>query len=150
MKRIHCLMISSLLVAFLAAACSSSEPEQGPDEASTKSYPNLTQLSPPDTARQHQPANVYIDSVTLISRNSRTALLISGNLPDGCSKLGEARHTMAGDTLRLTLSAWKPSDRMCTQALVPFSYIYDQFPNKAVQPGGSVVVNEDTYKVSES
>ena len=73
---------------------------------------------------------VYIDSVKKIIHHQQAALLIHGNLPSGCSSLLKIEHVANGDTLQLHMTSWKPKNKMCTQQLVPFSYLY--IPNLTV------------------
>ena len=73
---------------------------------------------------------VYIDSVKKIIHHQQAALLIHGNLPSGCSSLLKVEHVAAGDTLQLHMTSWKPKNKMCTQQLVPFSYLC--IPNMTV------------------
>ena len=73
---------------------------------------------------------VYIDSVKKIIHQQQAALLIRGNLPSGCSSLLKVEHVAKGDTLQLHMTSWKPKNKMCTQQLVPFSYLY--IPNMTV------------------
>jgi inhibitor of cysteine peptidase len=46
--------------------------------------------------------------------------IVSGNLPDGCTELGEAVVTHEGNTFLVELPTTRDPDAMCTMALVPF------------------------------
>lgn len=49
-------------------------------------------------------------------------VLVSGDLPDGCTQLGDNKQTLVGNTFNIKLETrkLKDGDVMCTQALVPF------------------------------
>jgi 5'-nucleotidase (lipoprotein e(P4) family) len=66
--------------------------------------------------------NVYVDEVRAILEKSLPAKLrvdIRGNLPDGCTKLGEPEVTRQRRTFHIALPSTRAKG-MCTQALVPF------------------------------
>jgi inhibitor of cysteine peptidase len=46
--------------------------------------------------------------------------VVSGYLPDGCTRLTSAEVEQEDDTFVVTLSTVRPADAMCTMALVPF------------------------------
>lgn len=66
----------------------------------------------------------YITSIKKIKYNGNLALWVKGNLPDGCSKLYRVVPDIDDSTLSLELVTWRPKNAKCTQALVPFSYIF--------------------------
>ncbi len=135
---------SILLALTLAvAACSSSQPDSGP---TAENYPNLVQLRPPGT-QKFVSSKVYIDSVNMISRGEQKALLISGNFPDGCTRLQNAGHNIDNDSLIISLTAWKPSDKMCTQAMVPFSFIYENVSKDQMQALPALSINKKNFKI---
>lgn len=82
----------------------------------------VTLVSPQNTP--YRTGGVYIDSVRKVVHNHKASLLIYGNLPSGCSNLLGIDHHAKGDTLHLHMTSWKPKDKMCTQQLVPFTYLY--------------------------
>lgn len=51
---------------------------------------------------------------------SDVGAIVSGNLPDGCTELGEAQVTREGNTFRVVLPTTRDPEAMCTMALVPF------------------------------
>lgn len=137
----------------LIAGCSSSKQEKSTDppaarDSTNHSYPNLTGLTPPGDNQQVQSAKVYIDSVKRIEGDGKPVLLISGNFPNGCTRLRNAAHTISEGTPSVTLTAWQPADKMCTQALVPFSFIYRQVPPEPLSDAGSVTVNDTQYELN--
>ncbi len=45
---------------------------------------------------------------------------IRGNLPDGCTTLGEVDQSIEGNVLRVTVNTNRPTDEACTMALAPY------------------------------
>ena len=76
------------------------------------------------SAKNTTEGNVYVDAVGKRTLEGKAVLLISGSLPDGCSKLQSATHRIDGNTIILSLKSAKPAGAMCTQALVPFKFAY--------------------------
>ena len=117
--------------------------------APEKRYPGLIQLIPTDSGNA-QPSKLYIDTVRIVPQKNRKALLIQGTLPDGCTHIGSAEHTLAGHRLSLVISAWRDPELFCTQALVPFSFIYRDFPDSALNMVDNVVINGKTYSLKDN
>ena len=128
------LFSATLILAVMLAACSSSNSDT--DNSPTE-HPNQTLLNPPES-QQYDQSRVYIDSVSIVEQG----LLISGNLPDGCSKLHEVSHSLQNDSLSISLSAWKPADKMCTQAVTPFSFTYKKIGRDQLQNAAVISVNK--------
>lgn len=82
---------------------------------------NSLQVSP----QEAQPAQVQV--------------VVQGNLPDGCTQLGEAEVTRTGEEFAVTLPTSRPADAFCTQALVPFEETITL--DVAGLPAGEYVVN---------
>lgn len=64
-----------------------------------------------------------VDEVYVMKMESlpvRVGAIVSGNLPDGCTELGEATVTHDGDTFTVELPTVRDPEAMCTEALVPF------------------------------
>jgi len=47
-------------------------------------------------------------------------VVVSGDLPDGCTQIARVTHTLAGQELDIIVVTERPADLMCTQVLVPF------------------------------
>lgn len=140
---------SILVLSLIAVACSSSEPEQeNQDQNQQPAFPNLIAVNQPGE-QQAAPSKVYVDSVKWVDYEGKKALLITGNLPNGCTYIKEASHDTTGNTLRISLDAWKPADKMCTQALVPFSFVYDQLGQADAQAYTDVSVNDKALKLKK-
>jgi hypothetical protein len=121
---------------FMIFGCASSNPKL------TDSYPNLTELQQPE-GTPHQEGKVYIDSLKQITIEEENALLMSGKLADGCTHLRAVSHQETKDrTLHLKVTAWRHADKMCTQALVPFSYIYRELSDSQINHYSDILINE--------
>ncbi|SMO60910.1 hypothetical protein [Fodinibius sediminis] len=135
----------SALSLILLGGCASSEHKQQTDDGKP-AYPDLVELKDPETT-PHQNGKVYVDSVRQVTVKSREALLISGSLADGCTHLASIDHRIAGQTLIIELSAWRNADRMCTQALVPFSFIYDKLKPEELKEYSTATINGQKYSL---
>ncbi|MEX0772744.1 MAG: hypothetical protein WEB89_06265 [Balneolales bacterium] len=122
------LFVSITYVAFfvIMAACASSKESKGNSDngklpESLLPEDTITATSPPD--ENYNTGSVFVDSVSKMEHNGELLLKITGRLPDGCSKLYDVNYTINENELHLSLKSWRPSDVMCTQALVDFTYI---------------------------
>lgn len=137
--RILMLLLTATIVSF---GCASSEKNSNKE----KEYPNLVSLNPPEDQKQEE-SNIYIDTVESITQNKQKALLISGSFPDGCTHLKAAKYSIAEDTLKISLEAWREAEMMCAQVLTSFSFIYDEIPEQSLKSASSVMVNGRMYRV---
>lgn len=131
-----------LFIAFILTACASSPPVQH------ARFLNRLELSPPGNNQAAIPAALYIRSVQVVNWHRAKALLISGKLPNGCARLKKAVITGNNDSLHLKLRAWQPAEATCTQALVPFSFIFDQFPPQKLRQASVIQINNQRYKIT--
>jgi len=132
---------SVLCVVMLAMACSSSRSNKNQPR-----FSNLITLNPPGKQKTVA-SKIYVDSVKFIDYKKEKALLISGNMANGCTYISEASHTSTDETLQLSLKAWKPADKICSQALVPFSFIYDKLSQQELDGYNAVVMNQKSFKI---
>lgn len=130
-----------LLLSIFVTGCVSSEK----NSENMASYQNLVEVVPPEGNQEK--SKVYIDSVEIVSHKNAKAFLIQGSFPDGCTKLKSARHSISEGTLAINLKAWRNPDSMCTQALTPFSFIYDKVAQENISGLSSVQVNGKNYSV---
>ena len=102
----------------------SSPKEQTLKTIDKDSLSNVISIVSPNTSDivLHQ---AYLHSLEKVKINGKHVLLIRGDLPDACSKLYHVNKAIDGETLTLTISTWKPKNVNCTQALKPFTFIYD-------------------------
>lgn len=134
--------LSVFISILLIAACADSDNTQQPK------YENLTELSPPET-QDYTQSKVYVDSVKIVDRENQKALLIYGNFSNGCTKLHKVSHSVENDYLQLSLTGWQPEGKMCSQALVPFSFIYEQVPQEQIESFETVNINGNSYSITE-
>ncbi|HET6527332.1 MAG TPA: hypothetical protein VFG39_01140 [Balneolaceae bacterium] len=120
MKKFY-LMMAAL---FLAAACNT------PQKAAQKT--------------DIQPSKVYVDSVKTVSQDGRAALEIFGHFPDSCTYLEGANHSLKNGAIQLQLIAQR-QNAMCTQMLVPFSFVYNKLTEEEISGHSKVVVNGTAY-----
>lgn len=132
------ILLTGLIV---APACASS---QDTFSMLKEKYPDLIQVTSPEKEKV-QPSKIYIDSVRVISVDNRKALLIRGNLPDGCTHIGSIDHTITETLLSLSIDAWRDPGQICTQALVSFSFIYQKLPEETLDKYRSAELNGTTY-----
>jgi hypothetical protein len=93
--------------------------------ASEKSDQELTETA----TGYHEPAPVqptestetFVDSVVVEERDGEYYALISGNLPDTCSTVGDVEQSLDGDAFALTVTGSRPAGVACAQALTPFT-----------------------------
>lgn len=139
MKTVVLLLISGIM----AAGCTSSEK----NDKNRQSFEHLVDLVPPEKQQARENSKIYIDSVRVVSFDDAKALLVSGNFPDGCTHLGQVSHAFENGKLRLKLMAWRDPDMMCTQALTPFSYVYEKVPAEKIETISSVDINGSTFEL---
>lgn len=126
----------------LLAGCASSDSKQ--KSGNHKAYDNLIELRAPQQAAA-EPGKVYIDSVKQITTDTTQGVLISGHLADGCTHLKSISHRIKKDSLWLDIQAWRRTDILCTQALVPFAYIYDQLSAQELNNHSHITIQGKTY-----
>jgi len=111
------------------------------------SIPHLITAQQPDVD-QYRTVNVYIDSVRIYEHDGQKVLLIKGNLPNPCSTLKPVSHEITDPKhLQLKVEAWQPEDKMCTQVLQPFAYLYDKVPADQLSQITNVQVGKNTYSL---
>ncbi|MDX1637467.1 MAG: hypothetical protein R3281_05835 [Balneolaceae bacterium] len=131
-----------LIPLILFAGCASSQENTTiPEE-----YANTVEITPA-TGQQSGPSVIYVDSAAVIQRDDRHSLLVMGYFPDGCTHIGNARHTVTDKTISLDLNAWRNPQQMCTQALVAFSFIYSDLPESRLQQASSVTINGTNFEL---
>lgn len=134
-------LLAFTITAFLfALGCASSSQNNNKAEA----YENLVTIEQPE-GEPNRPSKVYIDSVKKVTENQTDALLISGTFPDACTKISEVTHRIQNDSLHLDIQAWRNPDKMCSQVLTPFSYIYDRLSNDELSTYDRVIINNSAY-----
>ena len=130
---------------FIICSCASSSKDDQQSNSQSE-YPNLVELQTPKKSTVES-GKAYVDSVKKVTNDSQTALLISGNFADGCTHLESVTHSTQNDSLALELSTWRDPDAMCTQALTPFSFIYDDMDGEELSNYSQISIKEKTYSL---
>ena len=85
----------------------------------------------------------YLDSAFLVKKGDLTGIEFHGNLPDGCSQLN-----IKVVERSFSMSSLKPSNELCTSALVPFKTFYPiveiDFIN-SLQKADSISINSQKH-----
>ncbi|MDQ5883169.1 MAG: inhibitor of cysteine peptidase [Patescibacteria group bacterium] len=74
---------------------------------------------------EYEIGKASVESIDILLKESfpvRVDVIVKGNLPDGCTEIGDAKQQLVGSTFNINLETkkLKDTDVMCTQALVPF------------------------------
>jgi hypothetical protein len=97
-----------------------------------------TEQPTPSSDQQFAYGLAPVDSVELqvLDESPLSVLVIArGNLPDGCTSIDETTWAQEGNTFFVTITTVRPTDAMCTQALVPFEETVFVEPPDPVEPG---------------
>ncbi len=97
-----------------------------------------TEQPTPPSDQQFAYGLAPVDSVELqVPDESPLSVLViaRGNLPDGCTSIDEATWAQESNTFFVTITTVRPTDAMCTQALVPFEETVFVEPPDPVEPG---------------
>jgi len=147
MTRFNAQFTVLLLTLFLliATGCSSSQKNA---DISRNDIPNLVNLSPPAEDIEHVESTIYVDSVKRITLENSTVLLIQGDFPDGCTSIGKAGYDYIDGSAELMIYAWRDPNMLCSQALVPFSFIYSGIPGDSLKSIESIYLNDNSYSLN--
>lgn len=79
----------------------------------------------PSDDSQYEIGQAMVNDIDIVLRESfpvQVGVTVKGDLPDGCTNLGDAKQQLVGKTFNVNLETkkLKDGDIMCTQALVPF------------------------------
>ncbi len=100
-------VMALVVVAVWAVACG---PTVEPTATPTQTEGVLRGLAPVDA----------IDVLILESFPVQVHVRVTGNLPDGCTTLGEITQERQGTAFSVEVGTMRPAGAMCTEALVPF------------------------------
>jgi len=107
----------------------------------------LIQLKEPDS-KTYEKQPLYITSVQQKKYNGENILLIKGNLPNGCTHLMQIKHELKNrQTVLFNMTAWKEPGTMCTQQLVPFTYVYKDLPPGKLRSLTHFQYNNETFNI---
>lgn len=94
----------------------------------------------------------FIESVEIIVGNDgQVQAVVSGNLPDGCTKLHEITVEQEAQEFVLSIVTRREQDVVCTMALVPFEETVD-LDVEDLEPGTYTVIAQDqeaTFSIEE-
>lgn len=100
--------------------------EPGNQPAGTSSNPAPAAVEPPSGSGAMQTAEATVDSVEVQILESfpvQVHVVVSGYLPDGCTRLDEVTTEQNGNEFVVTITTKRPADAICTQALVPYEEV---------------------------
>jgi inhibitor of cysteine peptidase len=117
-----------VLISVSCSATSSATLDKPVDEEETQSAPVSSDDPTAEPAEAVEDEMVIgkamVDNITLNLMESlpvQVSVTVEGNLADGCTQLSGTEQEVEGNTIKLIVLTARPADRMCTQALVPFS-----------------------------
>lgn len=121
------LLISLLLLAGLLAACGGQDVEPTalptPIADLTATAAAAATPAPPPPAEPIM-GLAMVDSIQILTLESfpvQVNVQVRGDLPDGCTSINEIISQRDGNAFTVAVTTFRDSDRMCTQALVPFT-----------------------------
>ena len=126
MKNVNRLLAALSIAVFTAVSCAPpllDEPAGGPDQPVSSDQPTLQATEPAVDAGAVEVGLAVVDSIDILIMESmpvQVNVSTRGNLPDGCTKIGQTRTERDDRTFVVTLTTRRPLDAMCTQALVPY------------------------------
>ena len=138
MMRMLFVALAIFALAFAVAGCAPTEtrtpaPEPGaetpsPDEPVSSDQPTPTpaEEQPAPAEGEYEYGEAPIDSFDIVFLESfplQVHVIVTGNLPDGCTKIDEVTSERKGDTFVVRLTTRRPVDQMCTEALVPYEEV---------------------------
>lgn len=100
----------------------STEPAGNPDQPVSSDQPTSTP-EPPAGTGSVEIGLAVVDSIDILMMESmpvQVTVVARGNLPDGCTSIGEAATQREGNAFVVTLTTTRPQDAICTEALVPY------------------------------
>ncbi len=105
------------------AAVPSSTPAAVPSETPAAAPSPTAGAAPAPTEPNVISGRAMVKDIEIIMLESfpvQVQVVISGNLPDGCTRIDQIEQARLGNTFQVTVTTRRPADAMCTQALVPF------------------------------
>ncbi len=137
------LLTTSLLMVFLAGCATTKAPSLA------ERFPNLVEVDPPNRIPYIQ-QEFSIELVEPILVGKHTALHIQGTLPTGCTKVLRVSDKWLPEILNLEMVGWQKVQESCTQAAIPFSYIFTNMTQEPWEQIKLVTVNGKEFKFHSS
>jgi len=125
-KNVNRLLATLSIAVFTAVSCAPpllDEPAGGPDQPVSSDQPTLQATEPAVDAGAVEVGLAVVDSIDILIMESmpvQVNVVARGNLPDGCTSIGQAATEREDRTFVVTLPTRRPLDAMCTEALVPY------------------------------
>jgi len=126
-KNVNRLLATLSIAVFTAVSCAPplllDEPAGGPDQPVSSDQPTVLAPEPTVDAGAVEVGLAVVDSIDILIMESmpvQVSVVVRGNLPDGCTTIGEAATQRDDRTFVVTLTTRRPLDAMCTEALVPY------------------------------
>ncbi len=126
MKNVNRLLAALSIAVFTAVSCAPpllDEPAGGPDQPVSSDQPTLQATEPAVDAGAVEVGLAVVDSIDILIMESmpvQVSVVARGNLPDGCTTIGQATTERDDTTFVVTLTTRRPLDAVCTEALVPY------------------------------
>ena len=126
MKNVNRLLAVLLIAVFTTVSCAPPllvEPAGGSDQPVSSDQPTPQATEPAVDAGTVEVGLAVVDSIDILIMESmpvQVSVVARGNLPDGCTSIGQATAEREDKTFVVTLTTSRPLDAMCTQALVPY------------------------------
>jgi len=113
--------------------------------SSTEEFKSITQdekaklitVSEP-TGKNYRKVTVFVTSVEKRDTPNGSVLLVKGQLPNSCARLLNVSYNLemnssVNKTFELQISAWKNRNEMCTQQMMPFTYLIEDLSSKKIK-----------------
>ena len=149
MNKILLLFVLSTLLCM--AGCSST----ASFTAITEQEKSLFIETNPPAVKQYQELSVYLTSIVKRKIANQPALLVKGELPNGCARLADVSYSYSiderdidGKTLNIQLSAWKKRSEVCSQQLVPFTYPIEDLSTQEISAIEQYSYNKEIHPVN--
>jgi hypothetical protein len=110
-----------------------------PDAGEAQPLPEQEEAAPAEV-EEGSAGEALVDSIEVQLQDAATPqVLVTGNLPDGCTQLTGNQVERQGNTFEIILVTDRLADQMCTEALVPFQ---ETIPLEVMNlPAGEYTVN---------
>ena len=126
MKNANRLLAALSFLVFTAVSCAPpllDEPVGGPDQPVSSDQPTLQATEPAVDAGAVEVGLAVVDSIDILIMELmpvQVSVVARGNLPDGCTTIGQAATEHDDTIFVVTLTTRRPLDAVCTEALVPY------------------------------
>ncbi len=116
-----------VVIAAVGCAAGAGDGTPEPDRPVSSDEPQPQPQQDEDEGRVYLYSVAGVDEIEIRLMESfpvQVNVVARGNHPDGCTEIDEAQVQREGNLFRVTLTTRRPADRMCTEALVPYEYVF--------------------------